>query len=99
MVHRTDIAGGIMGHANPSNDRMCQRALNGAVPERNPSPELVLLLAQAASSAAVSSRRQSRRFLTSISNSWPYEELTPEYPPRGAAKIRPNRQTTKGGYG
>ena len=39
MVHRTDIAGGSMGQTSPGNDRMCRRALNGALLENNPSPE------------------------------------------------------------
>jgi hypothetical protein len=40
MVHRTDVAGGIIGRASPANDRMCQRALSGSILESNPSPEL-----------------------------------------------------------
>jgi len=60
MVHRTDIAGGSTGQTCPGNDRMCRHALNGALPDNNPLPEL-LPVSQTASSVAVFSRRRSRR--------------------------------------
>jgi hypothetical protein len=39
MVHRTDIAGGSTGQTSPGNDCVCRHALNGALPEDNPSPD------------------------------------------------------------
>jgi len=73
MVHCIDIAGGSKGQASPGNDRMRRRSLNWHPPRkqsvaRTSAPNLT----QAARHAPVSSWRQSRCSVPSISNSWPY---------------------------
>jgi hypothetical protein len=58
MVLRTDIADGSTGQARPGNDRMCRRALNGALIENNPSPEPL--------SASHSANKKCCRFLAAV---------------------------------
>ena len=57
MMQRTDIADRSTGQTSHGNDSMCRRALNGALPENNPSPEALPASHAADSTSAISSRR------------------------------------------